>query len=345
MDRLEKILKRFDYEFPASAVAQAPASPRDSARLLVHRRADGRNFFARFSDLPEFLPPGAVLVFNETRVIPARLVLRKETGGRAVVLFVGREKGLLKVMSDRRLSVGSELTLSEKMTFRVSRHDGKFYFLKPSFPPARLDAILERYGLTPLPPYIKKTPLSEKEAREKYQTIFARRRGSVAAPTASLHFTRRLMRALAKRGYAARFVTLHVGLGTFAPLTEENLKTGKLHGERYEIDGRTAAFLNAAKRAGRPIIAVGTTVVRTLESAAAGGKTLRRLHGETKLFIRENDRPHFVGGLITNFHVPRSSLMMLVSAFVGRDELLQLYRLAIKRHLRLFSFGDGMLLV
>jgi S-adenosylmethionine:tRNA ribosyltransferase-isomerase len=345
MDRLEHILSRFDYKYPASAVAQAPASPRDSAKLLVHRRADGRTNLGRFSGLPEYLPPGAVLVFNETRVIPARLVLHKETGGRVVILFVGREKGLLRVMADRHLVVGADLILRRGCRFLVCRHDGKYYFLRPSFPMTRLDGILEKYGLTPLPPYIKDPPLSESQVKEKYQSVFARRRGSVAAPTASLHFTRRLLRQLAKKGFTPSFITLHVGLGTFAPLTAENIRTKRLHGERYEIDPRTAAFLNAAKKSGRPIIAVGTTAVRTLETAAAGRQTLRHLRGETELFIRENSRLSFVDGLITNFHVPRSSLMMLVSALVGRQELLRLYKLAIKKHFRLFSFGDGMLIV
>jgi len=345
MDRLEKILSRYDYDYPAAAVAQSPASPRDSAKLLVYRRATGETRFDRFSGLAGHLPPGAVLVFNQTRVIPARLVLRKETGGRAVVLYIGLEKGLLKVMSDRRLSVGSVLHLGRDRSFRVCRQAGKYYFLRPSFPPAQVVAVLERYGLTPLPPYIKHSPLTESEVKEKYQSVFARRRGSVAAPTASLHFTRRLLRQLAGRGFASRFITLHVNLGTFAPLTAENLRTKRLHVEHYELDPRTAVFLNEAKKAGRPIIAVGTTVVRTLETAASGGKRLRRLRGTTDIFIREGDHPAFVDGLITNFHVPRSSLMMLTAAFVGRGKLLDLYQQAIRRRLRLFSFGDGMLVV
>jgi S-adenosylmethionine:tRNA ribosyltransferase-isomerase len=344
MDRLEKILSRYDYEFPAAAVAQSPASPRDSAKLLVYHRTSGETCFDRFSGLAGHLPPGAVLVFNQTRVIPARLVLFKETGGRAVVLYIGLEKGLLRVMSDRRLNIGSVLRLARDLNFRVLRQDGKYYFLKPSFPPARVVAVLERYGLAPLPPYIKHPPLTESEIKEKYQSVFARRRGSVAAPTASLHFTRRLLRQLSRRGFTSRFVTLHVNLGTFAPLTAANLKTKSLHSEYYEIDPRTAAFLNEAKKAGRPIIAVGTTVVRALETAAGGGRRLRRLRGATDIFIREGDRLSFVDGLTTNFHVPRSSLMMLVAAFVGRERLLSLYRHAVKRRFRFFSFGDGMLI-
>jgi len=344
MAGLETILAHYDYAYPPELIAQAPASPRDSARLLTYDRLTGRTCFGRFSELPERLPPGAVLVFNETRVWPARLVLKKETGGKAVVLYVSSERGLLKVMCDRRVEVGSRLGLGPRLSFRVSRHEGRYYFLKPSFPAARIGAVLERHGLTPLPPYIKDSPLSESEKKKRYQTVFARRPGSVAAPTASLHFTERLLRRLRSSGCAVRFVTLHVNLGTFAPLTEENLRRGRLHEERYEIDARTAVFLNAAKRAGRPIIAVGTTVARTLESAADRRGRLRRLAGTTDIFIREGSRFRFIDGLITNFHVPRSSLMMLVAALVGREELLGIYEQAVAYKFRLFSFGDGMLI-
>lgn len=344
MDRLEKTLRRYDYVLPPELVAQAPASPRDSSRLLSYDRKTGRTGFGRFADLPDRLPPGAVLVFNQTKVLPARLVLKKATGGKAVVLYVGTEKKTIKVLADRRLDVGSRLNLNDGTSFVVSRHEGKYYFLRPSFPTARIGRVLELHGLTPLPPYIKNSPLSESDKKKKYQTVFARRPGSVAAPTASLHFTRRLLRRLRSRGCAVRFVTLHVNLGTFAPLTEAQLRRGRLHEESYEIDRVTAAFLNAAKRAGRPVIAVGTTVARTLEAAADGRGRLRRLKGTTDIFIREGRRFLFIDGLITNFHVPRSSLMMLVAALVGRERLLELYRRAIAERLRFYSFGDAMLL-
>ncbi len=342
---LEKTLARYDYAFPERLIAQSPAAPRDRARLLAYERRTGRLSFGRFSDLPRYLPPGAVLVFNQTKVWPARLILKKDTGGKVVVLYVATENNELKVMADRRVATGVRLRLTGRLTFRVSRHDGKYYFLKPSFPASGIGRVLERHGLTPLPPYIKSSPLSEKDRKERYQTVFARRPGSVAAPTASLHFTRRLLRRLRSGGTAVRFVTLHVGLGTFAPLTADALRRGKLHAEKFEIDRRTASFLNAAKRDGRPIIAVGTTVARTLESAAAKNGRLTRLKGDTDIFIREGRRFRFVDGLITNFHVPRSSLMMLVAAFAGRERLLELYRQAVAEDFRLFSFGDGMLIV
>lgn len=326
-------------------MAREPASPRDAARLLVYRRADRSIAHSRFSDLPEHLPPGAVLVFNETKVLPARLVLRKPTGGKAVLLYVDRAGRDLRFMSDRRLEKGQVLTLDARHRFKITGQQANYYLLRPLFPTKHFQAVLERHGLTPLPPYIKDSPLTEAQAREKYQAVFAKRRGSVAAPTASLHFTGRLLAKLRRRGFDARFVTLHVGLGTFAPVTEDHWRRGRLHRERYEIDPATARFLERAKRQGRPIVAVGTTVVRTLESAADGRGRLRKLRGETELFIREGAKFRFVDALITNFHVPRSSLLMLVSAFAGRREVRELYRRAIAKKYRLFSFGDGMLIV
>lgn len=340
------ILDRYDYRFPPSLIATAPASPRDSARLLVCRRKDGRTREARFADLPDLLPSGAVLVFNETKVVPARLILKKAaTGGRVEALVVGRGVADITVMSDRRLDIGGRLLASRRCGFTVVGHDGKYWRLKPDLPMRRLDAVLDRYGRAPLPPYIKETPLSERQAREQYQTVFARTRGSVAAPTASLHFTRRLLAKLKRRGFGVEFITLHVGLGTFAPVTGEQLKQGRLHREAYRIAPAAARRLEAVRRAGRPVIAVGTTVMRALESAADARGRLRRLSGETDLFIREGYRFRFIDHLITNFHVPESSLLMLVSAFAGRRNIRRWYARAIRRRFRLFSFGDGMLIV
>lgn len=336
----------YDYEFPPELIAQKPASPRDRSRLLVYDRDSQAIFFDTFSNLPRYLPKNAVIIFNETKVIPARLLLRKETGGKVVIVFIENAgKNLIKVMSDRKLNVGMTLKRASGIFFSVEKQEEKFYFLRPSFSAARLGAILNKYGITPIPPYIKKTPLNEAELRRKYQTVFARTPGSIAAPTASLHFTKRLLGKIKRAGADLKFVTLHVNLGTFAPLTETDIEKGMLHAEFYEIDPNTARFLNRAKKKGRPIIAVGTTVVRTLESAAqkAAGK-LSRLSGKTDLFIREGYKFKFVDQLITNFHVPQSSLMMLVSALVGRKKLLELYGRAISRRFRLFSFGDGMYL-
>lgn len=346
MMNLEALLKKYDYEFPEELIARKPASPRDSARLLIYDRASKKTKYGTFSDLPEYLPENSVLVFNRTKVLPARLILEKPTGGKVRVIYLETVAGgLIRVMADRMIGIGSILKLAPRLTFIAVRQEEKFYYLKPSFPAARLYGVLEKYGITPIPPYIKNSPLKEKELREKYQTIFAKDRGSVAAPTASLHFSARLMERLKKSGVKIRFVTLHVGLGTFAPLAEENIRSGKLHGEYYEISRKDAEFLNKAKRNGSRIIAVGTTVARTLESAADDSGILKKLSGYTDIFIREGCVFKFTGSLITNFHVPKSSLMMLVSVFVGRENLLSLYREAIKRKFRLFSFGDGMLIL
>ena len=343
--KLEGLLKKYDYEAPEELIAQEPASPRDSARLMVYDRAKSAVSFSQFTNLIDYLPTNAVLVFNRTKVLPARLIVKKPTGGRVKIIYLESENQLIKVMADRKLDIGSKLQLTDRIYFEVIRQDGKFYFLKPSFPTAKLFSVLDKYGITPIPPYIKHSPLKEKDLREKYQTVFAAERGSVAAPTASLHFTKRLMQKIKKSGISARFITLHVNLGTFAPLTEEHLESGKLHSEYYEILKNDANFLNKAKKSGRPIIAVGTTSVRALESAASADGKISAKAGHTDIFIREGYTFKFVDGLITNFHVPKSSLLMLVASFIGRQKLFRLYKLAIQKKFKLFSFGDGMLIL
>lgn len=343
--KLESLLKKYDYAAPEELIAQEPAVPRDSARLMIYDRKTDRVSFSRFANLADFLPKNAVLVFNKTKVLPARLVVKKPTGGRVKIIYLESEKGLIKVMADRKLDIGSALRLTPKIFFTVIRQDGKFYFLKPLFPVAKLFSVLEKYGITPIPPYIKHSSLTEKDLRKKYQTVFAGERGSVAAPTASLHFTKKLLSSLKKSGIDSRFITLHVNLGTFAPLTEEHLKSGRLHSEYYEISEKDADFLNKAKKSGKPIIAVGTTAVRALESAASAGGKISATSGMTDIFIREGYRFKFVDSLITNFHVPKSSLLMLVASLIGRKKLFELYEEAIARKFKLFSFGDGMLIL
>lgn len=339
------LLKKFNYSLPPELIAQAPASPRDSARLLIYQRYDKRIWFDRFLNLPKYLPKGAVLVFNDTKVIPARLTLQKPTGGLVRVLYLGHTAREVEVLADRFVTPLTPLTLRGGYEFLVTRKKDSHYFLKPSFPMSKLHQVLQRYGQTPIPPYIKYSPLSEKKLREQYQTIFARYRGSVAAPTASLHFTKRLIAKLKRAGQEIHFVTLHVNLGTFAPPTKDQLERGTLHREFFEITKKCAAALNYAKRAGRPIIAVGTTVARTLESAADAHGDLRHLSGTTDLFIQPGYCFKFVDGLVTNFHVPHSSLLMLVSALTGRATLLNLYQRAIQKRFKFFSFGDGMLIL
>lgn len=337
-------LAAFDYAFPAELIAQSPADPRDSAQLLVHDRKNNATSFSTFADIAEFLPKNAVLVFNRTKVFPARMKLKKQTGGAVEALYINEHDGLLHVIASGSFQAEDILTWEDGHSFIVTERDGKYADLKPSFPLQDLHALLENFGETPLPPYIKESPLTEDRRRTEYQTVFAQQTGSVAAPTAGLHFTPELLKKIEAHGCGIAYVTLHVNLGTFAPVTDEHLAKKQLHEEWYEIDEETAAFLNKAKKEGRPIIAVGTTSVRTLESATADG-SLKNLSGVTTIFITEDDSLQFVDGLITNFHVPRSSLLMLVSALTGREVLLDLYHQAIEKKFRLFSFGDGMLIV
>jgi len=346
MADFKRELKKYDYSFPKSLIAQKPALPRDSAKFLVYDRKSGKIRHDVFCNLPKYLPVGALLVLNRTKVIPARLALTKDTGGKVRILYLATEGGLIKVLSDRGVKTGSRLVLNSKISFEVSRRDGKFYFLRPSFPAAETLNVLLRFGTAPIPPYVKHTPLGREELKSMYQSVFAKVNGSVAAPTASLHFTKRLLKALKRKGIVVRFITLHAGLGTFAPLTRENLENNMLHSECYEIPRRTVVAVNLAKTAGNPVIAVGTTVVRALESSARdGGLNPKKLARGTDLFIRDGYKFKIVDGLITNFHVPKSSLLMLVSAFAGRKKLLGIYKAAISCRYKLFSFGDAMLII
>ncbi|OGY89002.1 MAG: tRNA preQ1(34) S-adenosylmethionine ribosyltransferase-isomerase QueA [Candidatus Komeilibacteria bacterium RIFCSPLOWO2_01_FULL_52_15] len=337
-------LQKYEYSFPPELIAQKPAVPRDAARLLVFKKKEKKIFHDIFKNLAAYLPLGAVLVCNDTKVLPARLIAYKSTGGKVEILYIATVRGLLQVLADRKIAAGSRLALTSRLFFDVAKSDGRFYYLRPLFPPGRLNGILERHGIAPIPPYIRHPEASGKKLREQYQAIFAKKSGAIAAPTASLHFTKRLVTKLGHGGFPIRFITLHVGLGTFAPLTASQLAAGKLHAEQYRIDPVIARFLNEAKKQGRPIIAVGTTVVRALESAADKSGRLKKLQGTADLFIREKYRFRFVDGIITNFHVPRSSLLMLVSSFTGRKQSIALYKTAIQKKYRLFSFGDGMLL-
>lgn len=341
---LKKLLDLYDYDLSEDLIAQEPASPRDAAKLLAYSKKENNISYNTFKNLAKYLPEKAVLVFNETKVLPARLILQKETGGRVKILYISKEGTSLRVMADRKLTLDAQLQLTPKIYFTVCGKDDKYYLLKPSFDISKIFDILEKYGKIPIPPYIKHSPLSEKDLKKKYQTVFARSKGSVAAPTAALHFTDRLITRIKRSGCEVKFVTLHVNLGTFAPLTKEHVRSMRLHEEYYEIDKKTAEFLNKARRAGRPIIAVGTTVVRTLESASIRKSGLKKLSGTTDLFIREGYEFKFVDGIITNFHVPRSSLLMLVAAFVGREKLFELYQKAIDKKFKFFSFGDGMII-
>ncbi len=340
-NKFENLLDKYNYELPKELIAQNPAKPRDSAKLLVYNRKTNRLFFDVFKNIGKYIPKNSVLVFNQTKVVPARLKAFKETGGKVEIFYVGQEKTTIKVIANRKLQKGSKVVLNKKTFFTVISQKEQFYFLKPSFPLSQTLKILNKFGSTPLPPYIKNSKLKENQKREQYQTVFAKTGMSVAAPTASLHFTKKLIQSLKKQGVKILYVNLDVNLGTFAPLKPENIRTKKLHTENYWIENKTYLDLLKAKKQGMPILAVGTTVVRTLESMY---KTKKQF-GPTSLFINENTPLKIVNNLITNFHVPKSSLLMLVSAFTGRKKLLELYQKVIKKRMRFFSFGDAMLIV
>ncbi len=345
MENFEHLLKRYDYRLPPDFIAQAPVRPRDAAKLLVYDRVNGVTKADIFKNIGKYLPRGTVLVFNQTKVLPARLALRKESGAIVKILYISTEDLNIRALANKHLGVGERLELNFRVYFTVLDKENGAYILKPSFAVKGIYKVLMRYGETPIPPYIKHSPLKEVDLRQEYQTIFAKDKGSVAAPTAALHFTTELFARLRRSGFVIKFITLHVNLGTFAPLKEANFKTGKLHREFFNIDRRTAGFLSKAKKDGRPIVAVGTTVARTLESASNSRGLLNTISGVADLFIREGYKFKFMDALVTNFHVPKSSLLMLVAAFIGsRPKLFSLYAKAIKKKIRFFSFGDGMLI-
>lgn len=342
---LLSILKKYDYALPPERIAQAPSSPRDSARLMIYNRKTKSVAYDTFRHLHRYLPKNSVLVFNNTKVIPARLRVSKETGGSVELLYIRTQGSFVYALANKKLSPNQRLLLTKDIGFIVHRKENELYVLRPNFPISHLFPILNRYGKTPIPPYIKHSPLSQKQMKEKYQAIFAKHHGSVAAPTASLHFTPRLISSLRSHGHSVAYVTLHVGLGTFSPLKQEHFDAQELHEEFYAIDHKTAHFLTQAKKEGRTIIAVGTTSARTLESASTVPGKINAGEKSTRLFIQEGYQFKFIDALVTNFHVPKSSLLMLVSAFMGRKKLLSLYNEAIKRKFTFFSFGDGMLIL
>ncbi len=336
------ILSAYDYVLPDSQIARAPASPRDSAKLLLYNNSCKELKHEVFSHLPALIPQGALLVFNQTKVVPARLSLTKDSGAEIEVLVLHPKDENVLALTKGRVRPGMQLSLNTEYFFTVVESNDTAWLLRPSFPLGQLNEILSRFGATPLPPYIGDSPLTEEQRRKEYQTVFAKIPGSAAAPTASLHFTEELITRLQKKGIEHAFITLHVGLGTFAPLKADQLMSGKLHEEWYEISQEAAQQITQAKREGRPVIAVGTTVVRTLESAVDHSGALTKLAGTTNLFIRPGYQFKVVDQLLTNFHVPKSSLMMLVAAMIGRETLLELYAIALRNEYRFLSFGDAM---
>lgn len=332
----------FDYELPPELIARFPADERRGSRLLVVDAPNERLLDARFCALPQFLRPEDLLVFNDTRVIKARLAGRKETGGRVEILIeriTATATAIAQLRAGKPPRAGVLILLPEGAAARVTGRSGAFYELAFSEP---LEELLARVGEVPLPPYLRRaaTPAD----RERYQTVYARHDGAVAAPTAGLHFDDAMLEETRALGVGHAWVTLHVGAGTFQPLREETLAAGRLHPERVRVDAACCGAVRSARAAGGRVVAVGTTSVRALEAASAGGD-IRPFDGETDLFIVPGFRFRSVDVLLTNFHLPRSSLLMLAAALAGRDRILHAYRHAVAERYRFFSYGDAMLII
>lgn len=334
-------LSSYDYQLPKNLIAQKPTSPRDHARLLQLDKISGQLSHQHFFDLPQLLQSGDVLVFNNSKVIPARLQGKKETGGAVEIFLLAKIKrsqiNSWQCLIGGKVKPGQIIILNKKIQAQaIDKLDEKTWAVEFN----ATDAEIFKLGETPLPPYIK-----TKSKLIDYQTVFAKELGSVAAPTAGLHFTKKLLRQLKRRGVQIEFVTLHVGLGTFLSVETEDILKHQMHSELAEIDSATAKRLNEAKKKGQRIIAVGTTAARTLESFAVATLKLKAQRRSTDIFIYPSYQFKFVDGLITNFHLPKSTLLMLVSALAGKANIDRAYQVAIQKKYKFFSFGDGMLIL
>lgn len=332
----------FFYELPEELIAQIPAEPRDSSRLMVYHRKDGRVEDRIFRDIIEYLRPGDALVINETRVLPVRLIGRKRGGSAEVECLLlkrldgNRWEALIRPA--KRLREGMYVDFSEDLCCSIEeKRDEGIAILNFEYEGV-FENLLEEYGAAPLPPYIHQ----ENPDKKRYQTVYARINGSAAAPTAGFHFTKELMDRIREKGVEIIPVLLHVGLGTFRPVKVEDVTKHKMHSEYYEVSEESAGRINKIRENGGRIIAVGTTSVRTLESAADDKGKIHSGSGETEIFIYPGYTFKCVDALITNFHLPESTLIMLVAAMVGREKILELYNRAVSEKYRFFSFGDAM---
>jgi S-adenosylmethionine:tRNA ribosyltransferase-isomerase len=339
-----------DFDLPPELIAQEPSENRAGSRLMHYRRADRSVAHRRFDELPSILRPGDLLVLNDARVIPARFGLTKPTGGYVEALFLRepsprRWEVMLKNLGPPRADALLRFSDDADLTARVvEQREGGEYVIDVAGTDEPAVTVLERLGRMPLPPYIRRDKSHDARDdadRQRYQTVFARAGGSVAAPTAGLHFTDEVFRALDERGVERTFVTLHVGLGTFKPVTAERLEDHVMHAEAYSISAEAADALNRARRDGRRIVAVGTTAARVLESQPPD-RPFESKTDQTRIFIFPPYQWRHVGALVTNFHLPRSTLIALVAALVGLDEQRRLYQTAIDQRYRFFSYGDAM---
>lgn len=336
------LLSDFDYALPEELIAQTPVEPRDSSRLMVLDPEKKTIVHRHFFELQDYLTPGDTLIFNDTRVIPARLIGRKEpTGARVEVLLLRRVEDNAwetLVKPGKKALRGTTIRFSDELSCEVLGHTDFGGRLVTFHYQGIFEEILDRLGETPLPPYIHE----KLEDRERYQTVYSRESGSAAAPTAGLHFTPELLEKLKNAGVNLGFLTLHVGLGTFRPVKTEHIEEHVMHSEYYSIGEETAKLIRETKATGKRVIAVGTTSIRTLESAAVGKNEIYGKSGETSIFIYPGYDFKIVDAVVTNFHLPKSTLIMLISAFAGREFTLEAYRAAVKEKYRFFSFGDAM---
>ena len=342
------LVKDFSYHLPDALIARHPVPDRDASRLMVLNRSSGCITDDIFRNLTTYLDPGDLLVLNDTRVIPARLLGNKESGGRVEIFLVRRETGqdecwhcLLR--ASKKIQAGQVVILSLDMLATViEKRDINSWLVKFSGPEP-FDSWLEREGHVPLPPYLQRS--DEVQDRDRYQTVFARNSGAIAAPTAGLHFTQRLLKELTDYGIFTACLTLHTGLGTFLPVRVEHVVDHQIHSEFFCLPAATADAISAAKSRGSRVVAVGTTTARTLEYCADSAGVVRQQEGEVDIFIYPGYTFKLVDALITNFHLPESTLLMLVSAFAGHRHVMDAYRDAIKRGYRFYSYGDAMLIV
>ena len=351
-------LSDYKYELPAELIAQKPVDRRDQSNLLVMDRQAGELFHHRFTMLDQFLRPGDVLVVNDTAVIPARLVGRKDSGGKVEVLICnfngnGNSKALKThpvyqclVKTAKPLKPGRTLYFKEGLGAKVIERCNGTYIIR-FYAEGDFETLLDRIGQVPLPPYIRRSPELEPpcDDRAAYQTVYASEKGAIAAPTAGLHFTPELLEKLKASGIAIVSLTLHVGYGTFLPVRSQDIRSHQMHAEPYSIPVQAADQINSARNVGHRVVAVGTTCVRTLEYASDAAGWVRAETGCCDLFIYPGYRFKAVDAMITNFHLPESTLLMLVAAFAGHEKIMHAYQEAIKRKYRFYSYGDAMLII
>lgn len=333
----------FDYDLPEERIAQLPVEPRDSSRLMVLDPSNHTIEHQRFFQLGDFLKQGDLLIFNDTRVIPARLIGTRDTGGKVEVFLlrqIDRDQWEALVKPGKKMRIGSVVHFGEELSCEIIAHTDFGGRIVRFIYEGIFEEILDRLGNMPLPPYIHE----KLEDRERYQTIYSRVKGSAAAPTAGLHFTESLMEELRRKGVQFGFITLHVGLGTFRPVHVDTIEDHVMHSEFYSVPTDTAELIRLAKKDGRRVVAVGTTSIRTLEAAASSTGTVEAGSGWTNIFIYPGYEFKVVDAVITNFHLPKSTLIMLISAFAGRAFTLEAYRTAVAEEYRFFSFGDAMLI-